>query len=148
MRRGLFHPGIGPMSKNPDDGFRSNARGMGFDSLPMELVNRKGDNSNEPGNNYKHGGLVTWEKSIEEWTGDISVTASQDVTFQNGLTIPNVCTGFRIISVVGTVQISINNSPLGTIVSGDMVDGWLIKNLRVVTAAASSCIVQAWGTGD
>ena len=145
--RGLFGPGSGPDNRNPANGFKTMLEG-GLSSIPGDLVNRTGDNREQQGNNYRFGGLLTYEKPITEFTGDIVVPSLTDATYQNGGVLPNNCVGFRLISVIPAVQISINNSPLMTVISGDAFNNMEVKNLRIITDAAGSCTLQAWGTGD
>lgn len=137
---------FGPQNRNPLDGFRS-VEGGGISSLPNEVMNTGAPTGAAPGPTYLWGGLVTYEKPLKEFTGDIAIGSSQNITFQSGLQLPNNCTGFRVLSVVPGVQVSINNSPWGTVVGGDNFN-FQINTLAILTDAVGSCILQAWGTGD
>jgi len=137
---------FGPKNRNPLDGFRT-VEGGGLSSLPGEALNTGAPSGNAPGPNYRFGGLITYEKPIKEFTGDIAIGSSQNITFQSGLQLPNNCTGFRILSVVPNVQVSINSSPWMTVTGGDTFN-CEISTLAFLTDAAGSCILQAWGTGD
>ena len=137
-----------PKNRRPQDGFKSLLVEGVFGAVPDPLVNTGAPNGSAPGPNYMYGGLLTYEKPVKEWTGDIPIGASQDITYQSGVNLPANTVGFRLISVVPSCVVMINNYPPMTVISGDSFVGLRVDTLRIITDAAGSCILQAWGTGD
>jgi len=97
---------------------------------------------------YFNGGLLTYEKPIVEFGGDINLVASTTTLLASGDLLPNACVGARFINLLGTVAASINGGPFRTVLNGDVLTGCLIKSMLVRVDAVSSVTVQAVGTGD
>lgn len=96
---------------------------------------------------FKLRGLLTYEKPVEEFPGDLTFTGPLTVTLRSGLELPKNCTGFRLINVTGTTSISINGGGLRTVRDADVVDGSVIATL-ILNITAGACTVQPWGVGD
>lgn len=96
----------------------------------------------------RYGGLVTYEKPIREFFGDVNITASSFVTLRAGTELPNNCVGLRFINVVPNVTVNINGGGWRTLLNGDVFSGCEIAQIAIQTDAAGSCTVQAVGTGD
>lgn len=88
---------------------------------------------------------VTKEQPIQTFGGDYSFTAGQDVTIDATQVFGDRCTGIVFQGVVGTVQVSINSSPLRSILTDLAINNASIRQLRVITGAASSVVVQLHG---
>jgi hypothetical protein len=113
------------------------------------LVSASGDDQDGPIWRYK--GLVTYEKPIIEFTGDIVIpvnAAGSSTTLRSGSELPNNCVGLRFIGLIPGVMASINGGGLRTIQNGDTFAGCEISFLVVITDAAGTCTIQAVGTGD
>jgi len=94
----------------------------------------------------RYGGLVTYEKPITDYPGDI-VLGVGTVVLRAGIELPKNCTGARFIDVTGTTVISINGQGLRTVRDADYLGGSEINTLQVqVTAGA--CTIQPWGVAD
>lgn len=105
----------------------------------------------EEGATYRYGGLVTYEKPIKEFPGDIliPVNAAGSVTnLRAGAELPNNCVGIRFISLVPGVTISINGGGSRVVQNGDGFNNCEIQSVMIVTNATGTCIVQTVGTGD
>jgi len=97
---------------------------------------------------FLDGGVLTYEKPIIEFGGDINLLAGTTTLLTAGEQIPNRCVGARFILLVGTVAASINGGPFRTVLNSDTFQGCLIKSMLVRVDALSSVTVQAVGTGD
>ena len=100
---------------------------------------------------YRYGGLVTYEKPIVEFPADITipVNAAGSVTIlRSGSELPNNCVGIRFLSLVAGVTISINGGGQRLVQNGDTLSGVEISSLIVYTDATGTCVVQSVGTGD
>jgi hypothetical protein len=93
---------------------------------------------NDNQQNYRYGGLQTYETPIRGWSGDILVGASAQFI----VPITDRTVTARFISVVGTVTASINGGGFRTILNGDTFTNTEIDSIVVVTAAGASCTVQ------
>ena len=82
---------------------------------------------------------------IQNFGGDVLVGASSDVTIDATLQFGDRCTGLLLQMVTGTVQVSINGSALRTIANDQAINDASIRQVRIVTAAASSVILQLHG---
>lgn len=105
----------------------------------------------EEGATYRHGGLVTYEKPITEFPGDILIpvnAAGSVTTLRAGVDIPTNCVGIRFISLVPGVTISMNGGGSRTVLNGDGFDNCEIQSVMIVTDALGTCVVQTVGTGD
>lgn len=128
---------------------RFNGRGQGLPG-PSTVISvnrsattpRSGYNptlNNEDGKpNIRYGGLQTYETPIRGWGADIVIGA----TAQFNVPIPERTVTARLISVVGTVQVSVNGGGFRTVLNGDTFTNTEIDSFFVITGAASSCIVQ------
>lgn len=113
------------------------------------LVSASGDESEGP--IYRYQGLVTYEKPIVEFGGDISipVNAAGSITaLRAGQELPNNCVGIRFLNLIAGVTISINGGGLRTVLNNDVLSGCEINSMIVVTDATGTCTIQAVGTGD
>ena len=109
------------------------------------------DVQSQEGPNWRYGGMITYEKPITEFPGDIiiPVNAAGSITsLRAGVDLPNNCVGVRFISLVTGVQASINGQGQRTILNGDVFSGCEINSMVIITDATGSCIIQAVGTGD
>ena len=88
--------------------------------------------------NIRYGGLQTYESPIRGWSGDINIGASAQFI----VPLPERTVTARFISVVGTITASINGGGFRTILNNDTFTNTEIDSIVVITAAASSCIVQ------
>ena len=77
--------------------------------------------------------------------GDIAIPAGTDLAIDVFAAMGNRCTGFVVSSVVGTIRVSINGGSLRTIATDIAFTDCSISNLRVVSAAGSTCFVQLHG---
>jgi hypothetical protein len=59
--------------------------------------------------------------------------------------LPNFCTGFRLVTLSGTVYCSINGGGPRVCLDNDLVSGANIRSLQISTGAASGCTVQTFG---
>ena len=82
---------------------------------------------------------------IQTFGGDLLVGASSDITFDATLQFSDRCVGVLFQAATGTVQVSINGSALRTVVADQAINDASIRQVRVVTGAASSVIVQLHG---
>jgi hypothetical protein len=113
------------------------------------LVSASGDDQDGPIWRYK--GLVTYEKPITEFTGDIVIpvnAAGSSTTLRSGTELPTNCVGVRFISLLPGVFVSMNGGGLRTVLNGDTLTNTEIQSIVILTDATGSCIVQAVGTGD
>jgi hypothetical protein len=113
------------------------------------LVSASGDDTDGP--IYRYKGLVTYEKPITEFTGDILVpvnAAGSSTTLRAGNELPNNCVGLRFINLVAGVTASINGGGLRTILNNDVISGSEIQFIVIITDATGTVTVQAVGTGD
>jgi hypothetical protein len=94
------------------------------------------NNDNQP--NIRYGGMQTYETPIRGWSGDNVVGASAQIA----IPIPDRTVTARFISVVGTVQVSVNGGGFRTVLNGDTFTNTEIDSMYVITGAASGCIVQ------
>jgi hypothetical protein len=89
------------------------------------------------------------QKPLRIFDGDIAIGASANrvIDCQTPF-IQGYADGFNILNVVGTVQLAINGGGLRTQPAGITagLGGAMVKTLRVVTGAASGCIIQLNGT--
>lgn len=115
--------------------------------VPPQMINM-GLQQPQAGNTYRFGGLLTYEKPIVEFPGDINIAASSSVLLRAGEELPRNCVGIRFINLIPTVLISVNGFPFRTVLNNDVFSGCEIRSLQVVTDAAGSVTVQAVGTGD
>jgi hypothetical protein len=92
--------------------------------------------------------LQVREKRIALFPPDQAIPASSNVTLQRGSGLPAGCTGFRFISVVANVAVSVNGGGPRTVLDGDMFNGAEVLSLQIQTDATGSCILQTWGEGD
>jgi hypothetical protein len=130
-------------------GNRINGRGQGLPAPSTVILqdraastSRAGYNptltNNDDKPNIRYGGLQTYETPIRGWSGDITVGAST----QLAIPIPDRTVTARFISVVGTVQISVNGGGFRTVLNGDTFTNTEIDSIFMITGAASSCVVQ------
>lgn len=105
-------------------------------------------NSGGQGNTYRFGGLVTYEKPIIEFYGDINVPISTYQRLTSGAELPRNCVGIRFTNLVAGVVCSINGGGFRTINNNDVLDGCEIHSLEIQTDATGLVTVQAVGTGD
>jgi hypothetical protein len=89
--------------------------------------------------------VVVKELPIQTFGGDIAVAASSDVTIDATLTFADRCTGYVLQGITGTVQIAINSGALRTVDSNQALNDAYIRQIRIVTAAASTAILQLHG---
>ena len=117
--------------------------------LPPKLISTSVQE--EEGATYRYGGLVTYEKPITEFPGEIliPVNAAGSITnLRAGNELPTNCVGIRFISLVPGVTISVNGGGSRTVQNGDGFNNCEIQTLMIATDATGTCIVQAVGTGD
>lgn len=117
--------------------------------IARRLVSASGDDQDGPIWRFK--GLVTYEKPIREYPGDILIpvnAAGSVTTLRSGVDLPTNCVGLRFLSLLPGVTVSLNGGGLRTVLNGDVFSGCEITSLIVFTDAAGTCIVQAVGTGD
>lgn len=100
------------------------------------------------GPNYRWGGLLTYEKPITEWYGDIVCPPGQSTVLRAGVELPNNCVNVRFIAVAGTPTVNINGQGARTILNLDGYDNTEIQSLILNLGAADTVTVQAGGTGD
>jgi len=113
------------------------------------LASASGDESEGP--NWRYGGLVTYEKPITEFGGDVLIpvnAAGSSTTLRAGVDLPNNCVGLRFINLVAGVTASINGGGLRTILNNDTFSGCEIQFVVIITDATGTCTLQAVGTGD
>ena len=118
-------------------------------NVSPRLVSASSDDKDGP--IWRYRGLVTYEKPITEFQGDIVIpvnAAGSITTLRSGNELPTNCVGVRFISLVGSVQASINGQGQRTILNNDVLSGCEITSIIVFTDATGTCIVQAVGTGD
>ena len=82
---------------------------------------------------------------IQTFGGDNVIGASADVTIDATLQFSDRCTGILLVGATGTVQVQINGGALRTIVSDVAINDASVRQVRIVTGAASSVIVQLHG---
>ena len=100
---------------------------------------------------YRYGGLVTYEKPIVEFPADIliPVNAAGSVTIlRAGSELPNNCVGIRFASLVAGVTCSINGGGQRLVLNGDTLSGVEITSLIIYTDATGTVVIQSVGTGD
>lgn len=93
------------------------------------------------------GGMVTWEKSIEEFPADIVIVGPRTVELRQEIELPRSCVGVRFIDITGTTSVRINGGGLRKLRDGDTLEGVKIRSL-IVNVTNGSCTVQPCGTGD
>lgn len=99
----------------------------------------------------RFGGLVTYEKPIREFFGDILlpvVAAGSVVTLRAGIELPRNCVGVRFLNLVPGVMVNINGGGWRTCLNGDVVSGCEIAQMSVQTDATGTVVIQSVGTGD
>lgn len=114
----------------------------------MRSTSEAGEDS---GPNWRYGGLLTYEKPITEWFGDISIpvnAAGSSTSLRAGSDLPNNCVGVRFMDVTPGVWVSINGQGLRKVFGGDSYGNTEIQSLEIITDATGTCIVQPAGTGD
>ena len=102
-------------------------------------------------NKFWRGGVLTYEKPIVEFFGDVILAGGVGGTitaFLPGQNLPNNCVGVRFIALAGGVTAVINGGGLRTILNNDVFSGCEIRSMTVYCAAAAAVTVQAVGTGD
>lgn len=97
---------------------------------------------------YRYGGLVTYEKPITEWYGDIVCTPGQSTVLRSGVELPNNCVQVRFIGVAGTPTVNINGQGARTVFNFDAYNNTEIQSLIVNLGAGDTLTVQPAGTGD
>ena len=130
----------------------------GLPSIPQfqqnsEIHKRLGSTSVEPSNEaqYRYGGLLTYEKPITEWYGDILIpvnAAGSVTTLRAGTELPGNCVNLRFLALAGGVTMSINGGGKRTVLNLDSIGNTEIKSLIIFTDAFGTVIIQAAGTGD
>jgi hypothetical protein len=123
---------------------------QGLRELPGKVINM-GLQAVSQAMQFRFGGLLTYEKPIIEFFGDVNVAAATQILMMAGATdngLPRNCVGVRFINLVPGVIASINGGPFRTILNGDSFQGCEIRSLQVVTDGVGSCTIQAVGTGD
>lgn len=131
---GPFYGGVWPQGgavQEIPDGLRS--------SMPS---------ANAQGNTYRFGGLVTYEKPITEFFGDVAVSSSTYLRMTSGSELPRNCVGVRFVNLVAGVVCSINGGGFRTVLNNDVLDGCEIHSLEIQTNATGLVTVQSVGTGD
>jgi hypothetical protein len=123
-----------------------------FEQIP-EIHNRLVSSSagDEDGPTWRYRGLVTYEKPIKEFPGDIAIpvnAAGSVTTLRAGSDLPNSCVGIRFINLVPGVTASINGGGLRTILNNDTLTGCEIQSIVIITDATGTVTVQPVGTGD
>jgi len=115
--------------------------------LPGKLIN-DGLQAVADGFRFRFGGLLTYEKPIVEFPGDINIPVASSVLLMAGQQLPRNCVGIRFINLIPNVVISVNGYPFRQVQNNDTFQGVEIRTLQIVTDAAGTCDVQAVGTGD
>ena len=82
---------------------------------------------------------------LQSFGGDVLIGALADTTIDATLQFSDRCTGLLLQAATGTVQVSINGSALRTVVSDQSINDASIRQVRIVTGAASSVILQLHG---
>lgn len=101
-----------------------------------------------PGNNYRFGGLVTYEKPVVEFFPDFNVPVSTYKRLTSGAELPRNCVGVRFVNVVPGVVVSINGGGFRTLLNLDTISNAEIHSIEIQTDATGLVTVQAVGTGD
>lgn len=89
--------------------------------------------------------IIVRQRPIQTFGGDILVGASTDITIDATLQFAELCTGVLLQGATGTVQVSINSSALRTVITDQAINDASIRQIRVITGALSSVIVQLHG---
>ena len=95
--------------------------------------------------------LVVWRATqtkklpLVQFGGDIFIPGNSDTAIDVNSIMGDRCMGFVLSGVSATLQISINNGGLRTVVNDCVYDDCSIKSLRIVTDAAGSCNLQLHG---
>lgn len=115
--------------------------------LPGKLIN-EGLQAAADGFRFRFGGLLTYEKPIVEFPGDIVIPVASNRLLMAGQDLPRNCVGIRFINLIPNVVVSINGYPFRTVLNNDTLTGVEIRSLQIATDALGTCTVQAVGTGD
>lgn len=99
---------------------------------------------------FRFGGLLTYEKPITEFFGDVNIPAATSQLLMAGADdgLPRNCVGLRFINLIPGVIVSVNGGPFRTVQNNDVFDGCEIRSIQIITDALGSCTMQAVGTGD
>ena len=91
------------------------------------------------------GAMLTRQAPLTTFLADQNIAAATDITIDVQNLMNNRCTGFILLNIVGTVQISINGGGLRTVPSAMVINDADVSQLRIITAALSTCTVQLHG---
>lgn len=116
-------------------------------TVPNRMVSTS-TTADQGGPNYRYGGLVTYEKPILEWWGDIVLTPGKTTTLRAGVELPNNCVGVRFVNVVGSPTVNINAQGARSLFNFDSYSNTEIQSMVVTLGAADTVTVQPAGTGD
>lgn len=97
---------------------------------------------------YRYSGLLTYEKPILEWYGDIVITPGRVTVLRSGVELPNNCVQVRFINVAGSPVVGINGFGARTLYNFDAYNNTEIQMLTLNLGALDTVTVQAAGTGD
>jgi hypothetical protein len=95
---------------------------------------------------FRLSGLLTYEKPITEFPGDMTFLGPITVSLKAGVDIPSNCVGARFINVTGVTTMRVNGGGLRTVLTGDTLQQCEIQQLEI-TVTTGSCTLQAVGTG-
>lgn len=118
-------------------------------TVDPRLISNSSDDQDGP--TWRYRALVTYEKPITEFPGDITIpvnAAGSTTVFRAGIELPNNCVGIRFLTLVAGVWAVINGGGLRTIMNNDTFTGVEIKQMTIITDATGTCTIQAVGTGD
>lgn len=104
--------------------------------------------SGAQGNNYRFGGLVTYEKPVIEFYPDFNIPSTTFQRLTSGAELPRNCVGVRFVNVVPGVMVSINGGGFRTLLNLDTISNAEIHSIEIQTDATGLVTVQAVGTGD
>jgi hypothetical protein len=116
-------------------------------TLPGKLIN-DGLQAAADGFRFRFGGLLTYEKPIVEFPGDIIIPVASNILLMAGTELPRNCVGLRFINLIPNVVASINGYPFRIIQNNDVFSGCEIRSIQISTDIGGTCTIQAVGTGD
>lgn len=89
--------------------------------------------------------IPTLQARLRQFPGDQAIGASADVFVDVQAVMGDLANGFLLLSVVGTVQVSINGQGYRTVPTSMAYTNIVLQNLRIKTGPGSSCILQLQG---
>ena len=148
--------------RGPANGFRvQQAKGSNLQDsqLTPARLTRGGEQRGPDPIRYRYGGLLTYEKPITEFPGDLLLTIAAEqtsaaVTYVRGVDLPNNCVGFRLIMPSDTAgdyaEVSINGGGRRRFNHTDGVFNAEIQSLDILFSGSGNHTLhtQVVGTGD